>query len=194
MAVSKAPGVPPVLGAEEVVDNPTQQRRCCQSLRFSGRRTAQGFNILGTGLGPIIMSNVFLSTALIYLASWEVGCLEETPDGDMEVTDECEERVYGAFRPATLVTNIAVISGVMSALFMPVAGALIDFTSHRWTVGVLSAALVTLIQVIQCFTSSRNWFAMAILQVITGFFYQVQGKQQQCNDMFRTTFFGKEIA
>lgn len=119
------------------------------------------------------MSNVFLSTALIYLASEEVGCVEEV-DGKMEIVEDCPERVYGAFRPAALITNIAVISGLLSALFMPLAGAVVDYTSHRWTTGVVSAILITVVQVIQVGTNSNTWFPMAILQAITGCFYQIQ--------------------
>lgn len=148
---------------------------CCSWWRFNGA-TAQGYNILGTAEGPVIMSNVFLSTALIYLASEEVGCVVKNAAGEEVVADSCDKRVYGAFRPAALVTNIAAISGVMSALFMPIIGALIDYTPHRWNVGVWSAVLITLVQVVQCFTYAKTWFPMAILQAITGFFYQVQSK------------------
>ena len=121
------------------------------------------------------MSNIFLSTALIYLASEEVGCVEEV-DGQMKATENCDEKVFGVFRPAALITNIATVSGLLSALFMPVAGAIIDYTSHRKTTGVVSAQILTLIQIVQIGTSSSNWFAMAILQVFMGVAYHVQGK------------------
>ena len=120
------------------------------------------------------MSNIFLSTALIFLASEEVGCLEIDSDGNEVIVDDCQERVFGVFRPTALITNIAVISGVLSALFMPVAGAIIDYSPHRWMTGVVSAALITTIQIVQIGTGSNTWFSMAILQAITGCFYQVQ--------------------
>ncbi|CAB9507044.1 Vacuole effluxer Atg22 like [Seminavis robusta] len=141
---------------------------------FGNHTKAKGYNILGTARGPIAMSNIFLSTALIYLASEEVGCVEETEDGGMQVVENCEERVFGAFRPSALITNIAVISGLMSACLMPLVGAIIDYTPRRWSIGVTSAILITLIQIVQIGTVSSTWFPMAILQAITGFFYQVQ--------------------
>lgn len=133
---------------------------------------AYGFLVLGTARGAVVMSNVFLSTALIFLASKEVGCTRMV-DGEEEVIDNCQERVYGVFLPSALVTDLAAISGFCSALFMPVAGAIVDFTSHRWTVGVVVSTLIVLVQVAQIFTNSQTWFAMAILQAVAGCLYQV---------------------
>ncbi|CAB9520832.1 expressed unknown protein [Seminavis robusta] len=135
---------------------------------------AKGISLLGTARGPIVMSNIFLSTALIYLASEQVGCLETTPEGETQVVEDCEERVYGVFSPAALITNIAVISGLLAACLMPIAGAIVDYTAHRWTTGVVSALLITIIQIIQIATNSSNWFPMAILQAVAGCFYQIQ--------------------
>lgn len=116
------------------------------------------------------MSNIFLSTSLIFLASKEAGCLNE--EGD-EVLDECDEKVYG-FKPVSLISNIAIMSGVLSALFMPIAGAMIDYTAFRRQVGIGGALLMVLIQGVQIGTVSSTWFAMAILQAVAGFLYQVQ--------------------
>ena len=138
--------------------------------KFSNCRRAQAYNICGLGRGALVMSNIFLSTSLIFLASKEAGCLTE--DGD-EVLDSCDEKVKGS-SPTALIANIAVVSGVLSALFMPVAGACIDYTHHRRNTGIMSALLMILIQITQIGTISKTWFAMAILQAIAGFLYQVQ--------------------
>lgn len=116
------------------------------------------------------MSNIFLSTSLIFLASKEAGCLNE--EGD-ELLDECNEKVFG-FKPVSLISNIAIISGVLSALFMPIAGAMIDYTPYRRQVGICVVTLMVLIQGVQVGTVSSTWFAMAILQAVAGFLYQVQ--------------------
>lgn len=159
---------------EEVPDDEIKDDRgevkmggCCG---FGNNQMAMGYNFIGSAKGPLVMSNVFLSTSLIYLASKEVGCI----DGHGEVMEDCHQRVFGIFRPSALITNIAVISGLGSALFMPLAGAVVDYTSHRWTAGVASAILMTVIQAIQIGTNSSTWFIMAVLQAIQGCFYQVQ--------------------
>jgi hypothetical protein len=73
------------------------------------------------------MSNVFLSASLLFLASKEAGCLDD--EGNVE--NDCDTRVYG-MAPAALITNhVAVISGLLSAFFMPVIGAMLDFTPYR---------------------------------------------------------------
>jgi MFS family permease len=116
------------------------------------------------------MSNIFLSTSLIFLASEEAGCLNE--EGD-EVLDDCDEKVYG-FKPISLISNIAIMTGVLSALFMPIAGAMIDYTPFRRQVGILVALFMVLVQAVQIGTVSSTWFAMAMLQAVAGFLYQIQ--------------------
>jgi UMF1 family MFS transporter len=115
------------------------------------------------------MSNIFLATAFIYLASEQAGCLDE----EGEVLDSCDERVHGQ-SPTALIANIAVFSGLLSAFFMPFAGAAVDYTPYRRRIGAAVAALMMCIQAAQIATISSTWFAMAILQAINGFLYQVQ--------------------
>jgi MFS family permease len=119
--------------------------------------------------GAIVMSNLVYTSSLIYLASAEAGCLGE----DGKVVDDCNKRVYG-FAPAALMANIAVVSGVLSAFFMPLFGAIVDYTSHRWAVGVVATVLMIVIQIVQIGTVAKTWFAMLILQALAGFFYQVE--------------------
>ena len=115
------------------------------------------------------MSNIYLTSSLIYLASKEIGCV----DKEDEVNDDCTGKVYG-MTPSALVANIATISGILSALFMPLFGAITDYTDHRWMLGVVSSALMTVIQAVQIGTVSATWFPMAVLQAIAGFLYQVE--------------------
>ena len=138
--------------------------------RFDNVKMAQGYCLLGASRGAIVMSNIFLATSFIFLASEEAGCLNDSGD---DVLEECPNQVYG-FKPESFVSAIAVISGVLSALFMPVLGAVVDYTKHRKTVGVLVAGLIIAIQAAQVYTVLDTWFAMAILQAIAGFLYQVE--------------------
>ena len=108
------------------------------------------------------MSNVFLSASFITLAEREIGCIDD---------EACFGKVYG-FRPSSLITVIATISGLMSACFLPVVGAIIDFTKYRRIMGRTFATLIITIQAVQIGTIETTWFAMAILQALNGFFYQ----------------------
>lgn len=108
------------------------------------------------------MSNVFLSTSLITLAKRSVGCV----DGE-----QCSGEVYG-FRPSSLITIIATISGVLSALVLPFIGAIVDYTKHRKLLGGIVATVLISVQAIQIGTVEATWFPMAILQALNGFFYQ----------------------
>ena len=116
------------------------------------------------------MSNIFLAASLIHLAANEAGCILD--NGDVDTTD-CNIRIHG-FRPASLITNIAVISGLLAAFLMPVIGAVIDYTPHRHAVGWISATILVIIQAAQVYTVQSTWFIMAILQAIAGFINSMQ--------------------
>ena len=113
--------------------------------------------------GAVIMSNVFLSTSLITLAQRSLGCKDED--------EVCDGKVYG-FRPSSLITIIATISGLMSAFLLPIIGAVVDYTKYRKSLGVIFASLLIFIQAVQVATVEATWFPMAILQAVNGFFYQ----------------------
>lgn len=114
---------------------------------------AKGYNALGYGRGSVVMSNIFLASSLIYLACEEAGGLVTDEDGNKTCDSDLAGSVHG-MQPASLITNIAVISGLLSAFFMPIIGAIVDFTPHRRLMGILSAALLTAIQTTQIGTVS----------------------------------------
>ena len=109
------------------------------------------------------MSNIFLSSALITLAKMELGC--------DEVGEECG-RIYG-YKPSSLITNMAVFTGLLTAFFMPIIGAITDYTDHRRMLGIIASMLLVTIQAIQIGTVESTWFIMAILQAFNGFIYEI---------------------
>lgn len=145
-----------------------EKKKCCGSLRFGGNQEAQGYMLMTTARGAIIMSNIFLATALIRLASESAGCVFVKGE-----TNECNEEVYG-FRPSSLITMIAVVSGVMAACLLPIIGAIVDYTPYRRALGLFSAVFIAAVQAIQIWLTEKTWFPMAILQAINGFMYLVQ--------------------
>lgn len=118
------------------------------------------------------MSNIFLSSSLLTLSSIAAGC-EVHDDDDTIQTLPCTIKIHG-FLPSSLLSNIAIFSGLLSALTMPFIGALVDFTPYRREVGIISATVIILIQATQIGTVESTWFLMAILQAIAAFVYQVQ--------------------
>lgn len=133
---------------------------------FQGHKDARGIAFNGSGRGAITISHIYISTAFIYLATQSAGC-------NVNDKSTCNAEVYG-FKPSSLVAMIATASGILAAFFMPLIGAIIDYTPHRKTAGILSAVMIWLIQFAQIWTNSQTWFAMLILQAINGFVYQVQ--------------------
>jgi len=149
-------------------------RNCCAALRYEGNKDAQGYSWLGAARGAVVMSNIFLSKSLLYLAEQEAGCsVYEAPSSTVDAGQqnstapealECEQynQVHG-MAPSALITNIAVISGLLAAFFMPFFGAIVDFTPHRRMCGIAAAALMTLIQAVQIGTTEKTWFGMAVV-------------------------------
>eukprot|EP00536_Pseudo-nitzschia_multiseries_P012624 jgi/Psemu1/244750/estExt_Genewise1.C_4920042 len=115
------------------------------------------------------MSNVYLANSMIHLACKAGGGFD--PEGQYCLNSQVT--VYG-MKPAALISNIAVAASVLSSLFMPLFGAIIDYTSYRKLVGVGTAAALVIITGIQIATLENTWFAMAILQAIIFCVYQVQ--------------------
>lgn len=122
---------------------------------------------VSVGRGIIISTNLFMSTSLLYLASESVGCLDEEGNAN-----DCDQKVHG-FRPSSLLTNIAVIVGLIAAFTNPIVGTIVDFTDHRRALGAAVCVAITLIQAIQIYTVSSTWFAMAILQALAGFLFEM---------------------
>lgn len=106
----------------------------------------------------IIMSSLFLGSALLELAS------ADCDPGDAEC------RVYG-FRPSSLLTNIAVISGVLVSLFLPLFGAIVDHTNYRRQVGAYTAVGLVVVKAIETCVGPRTWFFVACLQVVSSILY-----------------------
>ena len=114
------------------------------------------------------MSNLYLATSFVFLANQEAGCLDEN---NMTILN-CRGRVYG-MAPSAIVSNVAVVSGILSAFFMPLFGAILDYTSHRKLVGVIATVIMVMVQAVQIYTVESTWFPMVILQAVSGFLYQV---------------------
>ncbi len=110
-----------------------------------------------------------VNAALLELASEAAGC----PTGDEADDDtECTGTVYGQ-NPLSLISNIAVLAGLLSAFFMPFIGVILDFTPYRRFVGILVAIIFTLMQAAQIGIGEKTWFAMAILQSFSGFCFTI---------------------
>ena len=123
---------------------------------------------------------VVVNAALLELASNAAGCPTGEELKQMEVEGviesandyECTGTVYGQ-SPVSLIANIAVISGLLAAFFMPIIGVILDFTSYRRFVGVSFSVIFTIIQAAQIGISQKTWFPMAILQSFAGFCFTI---------------------
>ena len=153
------------VAAAAPADEP-KKKQCCDI--YEGCAMAQGYSWLGATRGMIIMSNIVFNVAIISLASVAAGC-----DAQATAGNPCTNKIWG-FTPSALISNTQVYAGIGAALFLPVAGAIIDTTPYRRTLGVVTAALITIIQAVQIGLSQSTWGPMYILQSISAVLYLVQ--------------------
>ena len=134
---------------------------CAKPLLFyNGNKDAIGFACDQSTHGVIGVGAVFLVTALIQLAEEAAGCTpaEENAEGG------CTKLVYG-MRPTSMLTSIQTVAIAISAVCMPLVGALIDYTKHRRLVGRLSAYLLVSFAIVNIFIGSKTWFALFLLLI-----------------------------
>eukprot|EP00751_Fragilariopsis_kerguelensis_P024285 CAMPEP_0170866430 /NCGR_PEP_ID=MMETSP0734-20130129/22039_1 /TAXON_ID=186038 /ORGANISM="Fragilariopsis kerguelensis, Strain L26-C5" /LENGTH=442 /DNA_ID=CAMNT_0011243169 /DNA_START=42 /DNA_END=1366 /DNA_ORIENTATION=+ len=156
-------------------EGPTTKKKCCTSSRcdvYNGNVDAIGLSWLAIGRGMLIMSNIFLATSLLWLAKNAAGCDMDVPP-DNTKANLCDKSIHG-MKADTFITNIAMISAILAALFMPICGAIVDYTPHRKLVGIITAIVLIVIQAVQIGTTEQTWFPMGVLQAIAAFIYQLQ--------------------
>ena len=118
-------------------------------------------------------ASLFMGPALLELAQQQAtattdgGC---TTQQQQQHAEECT--VYG-FRPSSLLTNLAVVSGLGSAILLPYAGALVDHTPHRRAVGAYAGLALVVVKGIEVLVSSHTWLYITFLQFVSALLFYV---------------------
>lgn len=115
--------------------------------------------------GPLFQFETFIGTAILRLATQAAGCRNPT---------KCSKTVYG-LKPSSLLTLKTVVVGVLAAFLMPIVGAIIDHTSRRKLLGIISIALVISVTFVDIFIQHIDWFALLLLDGVRHFFLLVHG-------------------
>lgn len=76
--------------------------------------------------------------------------------------------IYG-FNPKSVATSSSALAFLMVALFMPLIGAILDFTDYRRAVGIACSCALLSIQIVEVWTNQQTWFFMGIAESITIF-------------------------
>jgi MFS transporter, UMF1 family len=125
---------------------------------------ATGLNVDIYARGTIIMSSLFLGPALLQLAT--ESAYQACSDSGRA---DCNEnpRIFG-FRPSSLLANIAVASGLLCSILLPVFGAIVDHTPFRRQVGAVTAVALVCCKAAEIMVGKRTWFLVALTQVASG--------------------------
>lgn len=137
--------------------------------KFGGDEMSQGYTLMLLARAPLLYSGVFLSTTIFWLASDEAGCVDENE----ELLEDCDGRVYG-YKPESFISMILIISGLLSAFFMPIIGAMVDCTDHRKTLAIATAIMLVVITCAQAALNSSTWLVFTFVQGICIFIFEAQ--------------------
>ncbi len=124
---------------------------------------ATGWAMDSAARGPLYQFETIIGTAILRLATQAAGCRNPTT---------CQKTIYG-LKPSSLLTLKTVVVGVIAAFVMPYVGAVIDHTSRRKLLGILSIALVISVTFVDIFIQHIDWFALLLLDGVRHFFLLV---------------------
>lgn len=143
-----------------------KSKSCCHHtkdliLYDSTSQLNQAFYFNQFGRSILFISFMFLSLGVLQLANRQAGC----PQNDNGTYINCGNQVYGML-PSSMLSLMAIIGSVSTSCFMPYAGAVVDFSDHRLTFGMVNALLLTLTNCAQIFIFENTWFAMVLLHSV----------------------------
>jgi MFS-type transporter involved in bile tolerance (Atg22 family) len=143
--------------------------RCNGQPVYHGNPEALGWVLDSVGhSAAVIGSGAFLGTALLRLAKAAAGCAVDPLPGT-NIIPKCNNRIYG-IRPSSLLTTYTIVVGVCSAVFLPLMGAMVDYTRHRRLIGRCLSVAFCIPLLAQVFLLSEStWLYVAALQVVVAF-------------------------
>ncbi|EEC50464.1 predicted protein [Phaeodactylum tricornutum CCAP 1055/1] len=109
---------------------------------------AAGWAMDSAGRGPLNQVGSYVGQAILRLATQDAGCLNPRT---------CTNTVYG-LKPSSLLTATTSIVGVVAAFLMPIVGAVVDHTTHRRLLGLVSGMAAVVLAGIQISVNANNWF------------------------------------
>lgn len=131
-------------------------KTCCN---YDGNQEAKAWAWNSGAQGLMIVNQLFLIVALLRLAERDAGCEEVEDSGG------CANRVHG-MKPSSLLTTITSVTGLLASLVLPPIGALIDRSSFRRGVGMISAMILLIISGTNLIISQETWFIVLVLTVV----------------------------
>jgi Vacuole effluxer Atg22 like len=137
---------------------------------------AYGLAVDDYGRATIGMSSIFLGPALLQLAAIAAGCPSSASNNDNhnneddDIYEECTNTIYG-FRPSSLLTNLAALSGVLGCIALPLIGSMVDHTPYRKQLGAWTAVALVVTKGLEFMISSHTWEVVAALQIVSALLF-----------------------
>ena len=137
-------------------------------VRFDDEPEASAYCVQAIGTTLTWSTSLFLTTAMLELANREAGC-DHTDTSGHKTLDDCDELIYGVLKPSSLVTLLATISLVGTAIIMPIVGSIVDNSPHRRKLGLYSSISLCMLSFICIFMNQDALLVFALLFICVGF-------------------------
>lgn len=133
---------------------------------------ATGWAMDSVGRGVLNQMGGFVGSAILQLATKDVGCIIVTTTSSHTCTNTLPTI---GLKPSSLLTATSAIVGIVCAIIMPIAGAIVDHTPYRKEVCFLSAIICISLTGLETLLSEEknNWLFILILDAFQTIFLKV---------------------
>ena len=118
------------------------------------------------GNQPIMINQFSILAAVLQLATQEAGCFitSDTRHTDDDYTDyKCNGTVMGQ-SPEDIISLMLSVGGIMTALMVPIVGAIIDGTPHRRRIYGITVTTMIVANLCQAGITRHWWFGVILIQ------------------------------
>jgi len=118
------------------------------------------------GNQPIFINQFSILAAVLQLATQEAGCFitSDTRHTDDDYTDyKCNGTVLGQ-SPEDIISLMLSVGGIMTALMVPIVGAIIDGTPHRRRIYGITVTTMIVANLCQAGITRHWWFGVILIQ------------------------------
>jgi MFS-type transporter involved in bile tolerance (Atg22 family) len=107
-------------------------------------------------------SGAFFATTMLRVARDAMTCHEQlaatsSSPLDSNAAVELCGPTFGSINPSSLLSMYAIVVGLVSTAFLPLLGAIVDYTKHRRLIGRVSSTLFVLFQIPTIFLNEKNY-------------------------------------
>ena len=136
----------------------------------------KGYLLSGPARAPLFVSYAILSVAMLEMAFRSAGCTADgyatngngtalEVDGELQNCDTTTNIGFLEMKPDSLLSNISVVASLVNIVIIPMAGAIVDYSTYRKQVCIGAITVMWCVNLFQTFLGERTWRIIALCEV-----------------------------